>query len=230
MSDVESKTVAIVQSCVHPVEGLLRPDQLGRRVHPLRRPAVHATRLAEPQPHQDRRRVRRGSRSPSRSRAATSSGSTRRSLRPAWPERHWKTIAHAYAALRTSTVPGWSRARSTTVHGSAAERDQPNVSRGDLRPSRDSNAASLVDRVPGVRRAKTERLVALCRSAGATTYLSGPTARDYIDESLFHDAGIELRTWTTPATPSTSSCTLRSSTRSPSSTSSCTRKRRRGSF
>jgi hypothetical protein len=39
---------------------------------------------------------------------------------------------------------------------------------------------------------RTERLVALCRAAGATTYLSGPTARAYLDESLFRAAGIEL--------------------------------------
>jgi hypothetical protein len=37
---------------------------------------------------------------------------------------------------------------------------------------------------------KTERLVDLCRQAGASTYLSGPAARDYLDESLFERAGI----------------------------------------
>jgi hypothetical protein len=40
---------------------------------------------------------------------------------------------------------------------------------------------------------KTERLVELCRQAGASTYLSGPAARDYMDESLFSAAGIALR-------------------------------------
>jgi len=32
----------------------------------------------------------------------------------------------------------------------------------------------------------------LCRQAGATDYLSGPAARDYMDESLFRQAGIGL--------------------------------------
>jgi len=32
---------------------------------------------------------------------------------------------------------------------------------------------------------KTERLVDLCKQAGATDYLSGPAARGYIDEELF---------------------------------------------
>jgi hypothetical protein len=37
---------------------------------------------------------------------------------------------------------------------------------------------------------KSERLVDLCRQAGAKTYLSGPAARDYLDVALFADAGI----------------------------------------
>jgi hypothetical protein len=40
---------------------------------------------------------------------------------------------------------------------------------------------------------KTERLVHLCRQAGATEYVSGPSARDYLDERQFQDAGIKLR-------------------------------------
>jgi hypothetical protein len=37
---------------------------------------------------------------------------------------------------------------------------------------------------------RSERLVALCRAAGATEYLSGPSARDYLDVGLFERAGI----------------------------------------
>ena len=39
---------------------------------------------------------------------------------------------------------------------------------------------------------RVERLVALCRQAGAYAYLSGPAAKDYIDPMQFTDAGIEL--------------------------------------
>ena len=39
---------------------------------------------------------------------------------------------------------------------------------------------------------KTERLVDLCLQAGATHYVSGPAARDYLDERLFSDRGIHL--------------------------------------
>jgi hypothetical protein len=39
---------------------------------------------------------------------------------------------------------------------------------------------------------KTERLVEICRQAGATTYLSGPSARNYIEPVQFRDANVEL--------------------------------------
>jgi hypothetical protein len=41
---------------------------------------------------------------------------------------------------------------------------------------------------------KTERLAELCAQAGATEYLSGPSAKNYIDEKIFAACGIEL-TW-----------------------------------
>jgi WbqC-like protein family len=40
---------------------------------------------------------------------------------------------------------------------------------------------------------KTERIVSLCRQAGARTYLSGPSARGYLEASQFEGAGIDLR-------------------------------------
>ena len=41
---------------------------------------------------------------------------------------------------------------------------------------------------------KTERLVDLCMQAGGTEYISGPAAKNYVDEMLFVDKGIKL-TW-----------------------------------
>lgn len=39
---------------------------------------------------------------------------------------------------------------------------------------------------------KTERLVRLCKAVGATDYLSGPAARDYIEPDLFEQSDIRL--------------------------------------
>jgi hypothetical protein len=41
---------------------------------------------------------------------------------------------------------------------------------------------------------KTERLVNLSLQAGGTEYISGPAAKDYLDERVFSDLGIKL-TW-----------------------------------
>lgn len=41
---------------------------------------------------------------------------------------------------------------------------------------------------------KTERLADLCSQAGGAEYVSGPAARNYLDEQIFADAGIKL-TW-----------------------------------
>lgn len=38
----------------------------------------------------------------------------------------------------------------------------------------------------------TDRLISLCQQAGATHYLSGPLAKNYMDEIKFREAGIEL--------------------------------------
>lgn len=39
---------------------------------------------------------------------------------------------------------------------------------------------------------KSERLADLCVQAGGTEYISGPAARDYVDEKIFSDLGVKL--------------------------------------
>ncbi|MGB1286655.1 MAG: WbqC family protein [Aggregatilineales bacterium] len=45
----------------------------------------------------------------------------------------------------------------------------------------------------GVIEGKTERLIDLCHKANGDTYLSGPAARDYMDEDAFADADIQVQ-------------------------------------
>jgi hypothetical protein len=40
---------------------------------------------------------------------------------------------------------------------------------------------------------RTERLSSLCAQAGGTEYISGPSAKNYIDEEVFEKAGISLK-------------------------------------
>src|SRR4028119_1855116 len=44
----------------------------------------------------------------------------------------------------------------------------------------------------GLTGAKTERLIALLRAVGGTTYVSGPAAKSYLDYEQFRQNGIRL--------------------------------------
>ncbi|MCX7890837.1 MAG: WbqC family protein [Burkholderiales bacterium] len=48
---------------------------------------------------------------------------------------------------------------------------------------------------------KADRILALAKAAGATTYLSGPAAKAYLDPAAFSAAGIELQWKEYPAYP-----------------------------
>jgi hypothetical protein len=61
-------------------------------------------------------------------------------------------------------------------------------------------------RLLGINGRKTERLIGILERVGATQYISGPSARNYIDESLFAEAGIELVYKKYPAYPSYAQC------------------------
>jgi hypothetical protein len=44
----------------------------------------------------------------------------------------------------------------------------------------------------GIEGERTERLIRILRAVGATHYVSGPSARDYLDEAMFREANIGL--------------------------------------
>jgi len=111
-----------------------------------------------------------------------------------WNDRHFKTIVSAYGRAphfgetrdafeelyRGATSQGLGEINRRLIDGLAAMLGIP------------TKVSSSTDyELP---EGRVERLVALCRQAGATEYLSGPSARDYIsrDERLFADAGIQV--------------------------------------
>jgi hypothetical protein len=111
---------------------------------------------------------------------------------PAWAEKHWKTLTHNYgsaahfADYRDTFQELYERATDpllsqTNRHFLEAIHVLLGIET-QLSWSTDYEANG----------SKTERLVSLCRAAGATAYLSGPSAREYMDEILFDEAGIEL--------------------------------------
>jgi hypothetical protein len=109
-----------------------------------------------------------------------------------WSEKHWKTISHTY-----SSAPFFDQYRAdfAGLYASSGEERLSDVNRRFL----DAICGLL-----GIRTRlswstdyptdgeRTERLVNICRLAGASEYLSGPAARVYIDEAQFQAAGIGL--------------------------------------
>jgi hypothetical protein len=109
-----------------------------------------------------------------------------------WNARHWKTIAANYAR-----APYFAEYRhrmeelycSATDGFLSAVNHRLIVGLCDMVGIRSRISWSMDYRVE---EGKTERLIELCRQADATRYLSGPSARSYIDRTLFERAGIEL--------------------------------------
>jgi hypothetical protein len=111
---------------------------------------------------------------------------------PRWPVAHWHTLEQNYA--RAAYFDEY-RDTLEQLYVETEERRLSAVNRRFL----DALCALLGISTPlvpsteyEVEGDRTERLVALCQAAGATHYLTGPSARDYLDERLFDSAGIAL--------------------------------------
>lgn len=111
---------------------------------------------------------------------------------PAWPARHWRTIAANYA--RAAHFRSYSPALEQ-LYLACDESQLSAVNRRFL---------SAICEILGIRtklswsweynivEGKTERLVSICQQAGASAYLSGPSAASYLDLRQFQDAGIDV--------------------------------------
>jgi hypothetical protein len=111
---------------------------------------------------------------------------------PEWADRHWKTLEHNYRA-----APHFEDYSDTlaSLYGGATDPRLSTVNRAFL---------ETICRLLGIETSlswstdydahgtKTDRLVSLCQASGATDYLSGPSAKEYMDESRFEEAGIQL--------------------------------------
>lgn len=112
---------------------------------------------------------------------------------PGWAERHWQTLVHNYSKARY--FPDLRRRIAGLYAANAQERRLSAINRSFLEAIcaelgiQTSISWSTDHEAAGDR---TERLVSLCRSVGATEYVSGPRARAYLDESRFASAGMTL--------------------------------------
>jgi hypothetical protein len=111
---------------------------------------------------------------------------------PIWGRKHWASIIHNY-----------SRAKYLPMHSELFE-DLYLRSEDKLLSQINHRFIVAICQILEIRTTiswsmdynligdKTERLVELCKQAGATAYLSGPTARAYLNEDLFRNKGISV--------------------------------------
>ena len=110
----------------------------------------------------------------------------------AWAESHWRTLAQNYSRAScfkevAEVVEPVYRKHGFT-HLSVLNRELIEAICGYLGiRTRISNSwdYTLLD-------GKSERLADLCRQAGAEVYVSGPSARGYLDERVFAEQGIHV--------------------------------------
>jgi WbqC-like protein len=112
---------------------------------------------------------------------------------PSWNERHWKTLVHNYACAAHFDA---YRGRFEELYLGCQEKLLSQINYRFLAGICEilgiKTHLSWSVECPQIK-GKTERLVEWCKQLKATEYLSGPAAKDYIDESLFAGAGIALR-------------------------------------
>jgi hypothetical protein len=112
---------------------------------------------------------------------------------PEWGRRHWRTIAHNYSKADyfryyeqrfEELYLGWQETFLSQInYRFLAAICQILGIKTTLSWSMDYQ---LIE-------GKTERLIDLCRQAGAALYISGPSAKGYLDETLFGEAGIAVQ-------------------------------------
>ena len=111
-----------------------------------------------------------------------------------WRKKHWMTISQSYAK-----APFFKNYRdifeSLYLDGNEVFLTEINISFiKTINEILDIKTKIHYSKNLQLSSGKTERLVSLCEQLGGSEYLSGPAARDYIDESLFLEKDIKL-TW-----------------------------------
>jgi hypothetical protein len=109
-----------------------------------------------------------------------------------WASRHWKTLLQNYrSAAYFHEIANWLEPlylnNSNTNLSKLNRQFMEQICSYLNIETKLSNSwdYSLVE-------GRTERLTDLCIKAGATEYISGPSAKNYIDEKVFLESGIKL--------------------------------------
>lgn len=111
---------------------------------------------------------------------------------PGWASLHWRTLAHSYAGARHFAE---IREVIEPLYLGCQETQLSAINAAFIRACCGLLGISTCIRWSWEYPAsgsRTERLLDLCRKAGATTYVSGPSARAYIRPELFEREGMTV--------------------------------------
>jgi hypothetical protein len=109
-----------------------------------------------------------------------------------WGERHWQTIhaSYARAPYYGDYAPAFEALYREPVSDLLSDINHAFIAA--ICRALDISTTITWSSHYHAAEGRTERLVELCTAVGATTYLSGPRARDYLDEAAFTAAGITV--------------------------------------
>lgn len=112
----------------------------------------------------------------------------------AWAAAHWRNLSQNYRrAPHFAEIAGWLEPLYLEeVYTDISQLNRRFIEAICRYLGIDTLISNSWDYV--LREGKTERLADLCAQAGGSEYISGPAARDYIEEQVFADYGIKL-TW-----------------------------------
>src|SRR5262245_22810577 len=112
---------------------------------------------------------------------------------PSWSRRHWQTLQSAYtrAPFFDAYAAAFEALYESPVSNRLSEVNHSLIvaacqALGITTPITWSQAYQP-------REGRNERLIDLCVKSGATVYLSGPSARGYLDEQALNDVGISVQ-------------------------------------
>ncbi len=114
---------------------------------------------------------------------------------PLWAGRHWRRLKQAYGGAPYFTeyaghlAEAYERAAQLERLTDINEFFFTEICRFLQLSPRFSRSGD----VPRSATSATGRLVEICQARGATTYVSGPSGRNYIQQQAFADAGIDIR-------------------------------------
>lgn len=110
----------------------------------------------------------------------------------AWARKHWMTIAQTYA--KAPHFKAYESVIGRAYEAAAKDTSLSRINQLFIHTLCDvlelKTPITVVDVLPAEN--KTERLVQICTQQGATNYITGPAARDYIEPCQFERARVTL--------------------------------------